>query len=157
MASGDFDGRGVWTFEQDGAFVDITYDWRLSAEKPLLRNLSFLLKPLFEANHRWAMAQGEESLKLELARRRATSRRGARAAFRRRRAPSPTRASRSSAARPLSAPGSRISSSAHDAATESSDTNTRTFRAVVPSWLDYFSSSDFNDASARSHPCATTS
>src|SRR5205814_559889 len=28
---------------------------------------------LFEANHRWAMAQGEESLKLELARRRAIS------------------------------------------------------------------------------------
>lgn len=28
---------------------------------------------MFEANHRWAMAQGEESLKLELARRRATS------------------------------------------------------------------------------------
>src|SRR4051812_34739011 len=73
VASGDFDGRGVWTFVQDGAFVDITYDWRLSAEKPLLRNLSFLLKPVFEANHRWAMAQGEASLKLELARRRATS------------------------------------------------------------------------------------
>ena len=72
-ATGDFDGRGVWTFEQDGSFVNITYDWRLHAEKPLIRNLSFLLKPLFEANHRWAMAQGEESLKLELARRRATS------------------------------------------------------------------------------------
>jgi hypothetical protein len=50
-------------------------DVRLAAraEKPLLRNLSFLLKPLFEANHRWAMAQGEESLKLELLRRRASS------------------------------------------------------------------------------------
>ena len=73
VASGDFDGRGVWTFVQDGAFVDITYDWRLSAEKPVLRNLSFLLKPVFETNHRWAMAQGEQSLRLELARRRATS------------------------------------------------------------------------------------
>jgi hypothetical protein len=73
VATGDFDGRGVWTFAQDGAGVDITYDWRLSAEKPLLRNFSYLLKPVFEANHRWAMAQGEESLKLELARRRATS------------------------------------------------------------------------------------
>ena len=73
VASGDFDGQGVWTFEQDGPWVNITYDWRLRAEKPLLRNLSFLMKPLFEANHRWAMAQGEESLKLELARRRATS------------------------------------------------------------------------------------
>jgi len=73
VAQGDFDGRGVWTFEQDGPGVNLTYDWRLRVEKPLLRNLSFLLKPLFEANHRWAMAQGEESLKLELRRRRASS------------------------------------------------------------------------------------
>jgi hypothetical protein len=73
VANGDFDGRGVWTFVQDGQFVNATYDWRLSAEKPLLRNLSFLLKPVFEANHRWAMAQGERSLELELQRRRATS------------------------------------------------------------------------------------
>lgn len=73
VANGDFAGRGVWTIAQDGAFVDIAYDWRLSAEKPLLRSLSLLMKPVFEANHRWAMAQGEESLMLELARRRATS------------------------------------------------------------------------------------
>ncbi len=73
IAIGDFEGRGDWTFEQNGAYVDITYDWRISAEKPLLKHLSFVLKPVFEANHRWAMAQGEESLKLELARRRATS------------------------------------------------------------------------------------
>ena len=72
-ACGDFDGRGVWTFAQDGRFVDVTYAWRVRAEKPLLRNLSFLLRPLFEANHRWAMAQGETSLRLELARRRTTS------------------------------------------------------------------------------------
>jgi hypothetical protein len=73
VATGDFDGRGTWTFEQDGAFVNITFDWRIRAEKPMLQRLSFLMKPLFAANHRWAMAQGEESLKLELARRRATS------------------------------------------------------------------------------------
>jgi hypothetical protein len=72
-ARGDFDGRGVWTLEQDGAFVNATYDWQIAAEKPLLRSLSFLLKPLFEGNHRWAMAQGEHSLVLELARRRAMS------------------------------------------------------------------------------------
>jgi hypothetical protein len=59
--------------EQTGRFVEVTYDWRVSAKKPLLRNFSFVLKPLFEANHRWAMASGEESLKLELLRRRATS------------------------------------------------------------------------------------
>ena len=67
-ATGDFVGRGVWTFAQDDRFVNVTYDWRVSAEKPLLRLMSPLLKPIFEANHRWAMKQGEASLTLELAR-----------------------------------------------------------------------------------------
>lgn len=70
-AWGDFVGRGIWTFEQEGPWVNITYDWCIRANKPLLRYLSFLFKPLFAANHRWAMAKGEESLRLELARRHA--------------------------------------------------------------------------------------
>ena len=41
------------------------------ATKPLLRRLSRLLRPAFEANHRWAMDRGEQSLALELRRRRA--------------------------------------------------------------------------------------
>jgi hypothetical protein len=69
-ASGDFVGRGVWTFQQDGAFVDVTFDWRLRVEKKGVKELSPLLKPVFSANHRWAMRRGEESLKLELAHRR---------------------------------------------------------------------------------------
>ncbi|MFO1352828.1 MAG: SRPBCC family protein [Gammaproteobacteria bacterium] len=69
-ASGDLNGRGEWTFVQDGRWVNITYDWRVRADKPLLRILSPLLKPLFAANHRWAMQKGEESLRAELARRR---------------------------------------------------------------------------------------
>ena len=70
-AWGDFDGRGIWTFEQDGPWVNVTYDWNILAEKPLLRYFSFIMKPIFSANHRWAMAKGEESLNLELARRHA--------------------------------------------------------------------------------------
>ena len=69
VADGDFEGTGRWTFAQRGPAVDITFDWRIRAEKPLLRWLSFFLKPMFEANHRWAMAQGEASLKRELERR----------------------------------------------------------------------------------------
>jgi hypothetical protein len=72
-AWGDFLGRGIWTFVRDGRWVDIAYDWKILAEKPLLRYFSFLLKPLFSANHRWAMAKGEESLRRELARRHATA------------------------------------------------------------------------------------
>jgi hypothetical protein len=70
-ADGDFVGRGVWTFTQDGPWVDAEYDWRIEAHKPMLRRLTWLLRALFAANHRWAMTRGEESLRLELARRRA--------------------------------------------------------------------------------------
>jgi hypothetical protein len=73
VAWGDFDGRGIWTFQQDGSEVNIIYDWKILAEKPLLRYFSFIMKPIFSANHRWAMKKGEESLRLELARRHATT------------------------------------------------------------------------------------
>lgn len=76
-ASGDLDGSGRWTFVQDGPEVSITYDWKVVATKPLLRKLSWLLKPAFSANHHWAMARGEESLRLELRRRRARDSAGA--------------------------------------------------------------------------------
>lgn len=72
-ATGDFEGHGVWTFRENGSYCDIEYVWEIVANKPLLRYASFLLKPLFSANHNWAMARGEESLRLELARRRATT------------------------------------------------------------------------------------
>jgi len=67
-ANGDFEGTGTWTFVPNSRLVDITFDWRISAEKPLLRWLSFVFKPIFEANHRWAMARGEECLARELGR-----------------------------------------------------------------------------------------
>jgi hypothetical protein len=67
-ATGDFQGGGVWTFAADGPMVDMVYDWRIRADKPLLRRLSFLLKPLFAFNHNWAMKKGLVSIKLELAR-----------------------------------------------------------------------------------------
>ena len=70
-ATGDLEGKGIWTFKQDGPFVNVTYDWTIRANKPIVDKLSFLLKPIFRANHNWTMKRGEESLKLELLRRRA--------------------------------------------------------------------------------------
>ncbi len=72
-ARGEFVGRGVWSIREQGDLAGVAYDWRLRAEKPLVRSLSFLLRPVFAANHRWAMERGRESLELELRRRRATS------------------------------------------------------------------------------------
>jgi hypothetical protein len=70
-AFGDLEGKGIWIFEQDGSYVNVTYDWTISANKSIIRALSFLLKPIFRSNHNWTMKRGEESLKLELLRRRA--------------------------------------------------------------------------------------
>jgi hypothetical protein len=72
-ATGDLVGSGRWTFLPAGSDVVILYDWRVRASKPLLQHLTWLLRPAFAANHRWAMASGEESLRLELRRRRATT------------------------------------------------------------------------------------
>jgi len=70
-ATGDLTGRGIWSIVPDGEFTDISFDWKVSALKPIIRRLTFLLKPAFEANHRWAMQQGLASLELELRRYRA--------------------------------------------------------------------------------------
>ncbi|MCA4134415.1 SRPBCC family protein [Arthrobacter sp. M4] len=69
-AHGDLTGTARWTLEQDGPEVVVTCDWKVSASKPLIRRLSWLFRPIFSANHHWAMARGGESLALELRRRR---------------------------------------------------------------------------------------
>lgn len=63
---GDFVGRGVWTLKQDGPYVLISFEWRVSVQKPFLRYFSFLLRPLFIWNHNWVMEKWKKSLELEL-------------------------------------------------------------------------------------------
>ena len=79
-ATGDFVGRGIWTLRGEagpddpgGPLTTVVYDWLVIAEKGVLKNLSVIMKPIFKSNHHWAMARGEESLKLELARRHAAT------------------------------------------------------------------------------------
>jgi hypothetical protein len=70
-ASGDLEGRGVWSFSQDGDYVGITFEWDVDVNKTLVRYMTPMLRPVFEANHRWSMEQGESSLREELIRYRA--------------------------------------------------------------------------------------
>lgn len=72
-AGGDLEGQGTWILSQDGDDVRLRYEWEVLANKALLKYLSPLLRPVFALNHRWAMARGETSLRLELARRQALS------------------------------------------------------------------------------------
>lgn len=78
-ARGDFVGVGIWTLtprrpsdDPAGPLTEVVYDWTVIAEKGVLKRFSRFIKPAFSANHHWAMRRGEESLRLELARRRST-------------------------------------------------------------------------------------
>jgi hypothetical protein len=72
-ASGDLEGVGRWTFAPTAEGLSLTFHWDVTTAKPLLQRLRWLLKPAFVANHRWAMARGEECLQRELDRRRRAS------------------------------------------------------------------------------------
>jgi hypothetical protein len=67
-AEGDFVGRGEWRLSQQGEMTNVRFDWRILAEKPILRHLSFIAKPIFSWNHHWAMARGFERFPTEIAR-----------------------------------------------------------------------------------------
>jgi hypothetical protein len=68
--AGDFEGRCVCTVAARDPGLAIVFDWKVRVHKPVIRRWSWLLKPVFVANHLWVMARGLESLRLELARRR---------------------------------------------------------------------------------------
>lgn len=70
QARGDFGGTGKWKLVQDASDATVEYDWQITVPKPLIRRLTWLLRPIFSWNHRWAMDQGEKSLRAEVARRR---------------------------------------------------------------------------------------
>jgi hypothetical protein len=65
---GDFVGRGTWRLEEDGEHVNVSFDWQVWVRKPLIRHCSALFKPIFLANHCWAMATGQLRLQAVLRR-----------------------------------------------------------------------------------------
>jgi uncharacterized protein YndB with AHSA1/START domain len=52
---GDLRGRGVWSLEPRDGVVHVRFDWRVFADRPLLRVLTPVLRPLFRWNHRVAI------------------------------------------------------------------------------------------------------
>lgn len=64
---GDFEGTGTWMFEEEGDGTHAVLDWRPSVRKPVVRELSPVLRPLFRSNHAWTMRRGLESARRVLA------------------------------------------------------------------------------------------
>ncbi len=59
---GDLRGRGLWTLTPAGNGTHVRFDWRVSADRPLLRVLTPALRPLLRWNHAWAIARAREGL-----------------------------------------------------------------------------------------------
>jgi Polyketide cyclase / dehydrase and lipid transport len=60
---GDLRGRGIWTFTPAGnGGTHVRWDWIVFADRPLLRYLTPVLRPLFRWNHAWAVARAREQL-----------------------------------------------------------------------------------------------
>jgi hypothetical protein len=67
--SGDLEGGGGWSFVEDEGGTNATLDWHPIVQKPFVRNLTPVLRPLFRANHRWTMRRGERHIADYLGRR----------------------------------------------------------------------------------------
>jgi quercetin dioxygenase-like cupin family protein/uncharacterized protein YndB with AHSA1/START domain len=60
---GDLRGRGVWTLTPTGPErTHVRFDWRVFADKALLRVLTPVLRPALRWNHNWAIARAVEGL-----------------------------------------------------------------------------------------------
>lgn len=59
---GDLRGHGRWTLTPRDGRVHVRWDWRVYADRPLLRYLTPILRPLFRWNHNWAVQRAQEGL-----------------------------------------------------------------------------------------------
>jgi len=59
---GDLRGRGVWTLTPTAHGTHVRFDWQVHADRPLLRLLTPVLRPMFRWNHNWAIARAKEGL-----------------------------------------------------------------------------------------------
>lgn len=59
---GDLRGHGQWTLAETSAGTHVRFDWHVSADRPLLRALSPVLRPALRWNHAWAIARAREGL-----------------------------------------------------------------------------------------------
>jgi hypothetical protein len=59
---GDLRGKGIWTFTPLNGGTHVRWDWIVFADRPLLRRLTPVLRPLFRWNHNWAVKRAMEGL-----------------------------------------------------------------------------------------------
>ncbi|MEK7256271.1 MAG: SRPBCC family protein [Bacteroidota bacterium] len=69
-AWGDLQGKGIWLLETlPNGNTQVTFDWRVAADKAVIRWFSWMLKPLFRANHNFCIVEAEKGLRADLSKR----------------------------------------------------------------------------------------
>ena len=62
-ATGDFlTDVSRWVLEAEGNGTAVTLEWNPIVEKPLVKFLSPVIKPIFHWNHAWCMRRGERQI-----------------------------------------------------------------------------------------------
>ena len=59
---GDFEGSGEWHLREENGNTIAELDWRPIVNKAGVKQLTPVLRPLFRANHNWAMKRGQERI-----------------------------------------------------------------------------------------------
>ena len=59
---GDLSGQGIWTLTEDEGTIHVRFDWTVQADRPLIRLLTPIARPLFRWNHAYAIACAMEGL-----------------------------------------------------------------------------------------------
>ena len=67
-AFGELDGRGIWTFRDDGGTTHVRYDWQVATTKAWMNLLAPIARPVFSWNHDKVMSGGFQGLKSRLSR-----------------------------------------------------------------------------------------
>ncbi len=62
QASGELEGVGIWTFQEEGEWTVLRYDWIVKTNKQWMIHLAPLLRPMFSWNHEKVMEVGRKGL-----------------------------------------------------------------------------------------------
>ena len=66
IASGELDGRGLWTLSSSGSETIARYDWQVQTTKAWMNLLAPIARPAFNWNHDIIMGWGAEGLSRRL-------------------------------------------------------------------------------------------
>jgi hypothetical protein len=66
IASGELEGEGIWTFQEEAGVTRVRYEWNVRTSKRWMNVLAPIAKPLFTWNHDRIMEWGRNGMERRL-------------------------------------------------------------------------------------------